>query len=153
MDKVVKTLKVYFYAPIVIALLLVVLYETEVILPGSIRMDANLNFLVLSLMEILTLAVIPAALYLFKMKRVHDQLIANPVPSMRRYGILRLLMLGVPLVANTDLYYMSMNTAYGYMAIILLIVMPFVYPSKTRCEEETSILEEGERRKDEGENC
>ena len=46
-------------------------------------------------------------------------------------------MLGVPLVANTDLYYMSMNTAYGYMAIILLIVMPFVYPSKTRCEEET----------------
>jgi hypothetical protein len=137
MDKVVKTLKVYFYAPIVIALLLVVLYETEVILPGSIRMDANLNFLVLSLMEILMLAVIPAALYLFKMKRVHNQLIANPVSSMRRYGILRLLMLGVPLVANTDLYYMSMNTAYGYMAIVLLIVMPFVYPSKSRCEEET----------------
>jgi hypothetical protein len=137
MDKVVKTLKVYFYAPIVIALLLVVLYETEVILPGSIRMDANLNFLVLSLMEILTLAVIPAALYLFKTKKVHEQLVLNPVSSMRRYGILRLLMLGVPLVANTDLYYMSMNTAYGYMAIVLLIVMPFVYPSKSRCEEET----------------
>jgi hypothetical protein len=137
MDKVVKTLKVYFYAPIVLALLLVVLYETDMILPGSIRMDANLNFLVLSLMEILTLAVIPAALYLFKTKKVHEQLVLNPVSSMRRYGILRLLMLGVPLVANTDLYYMSMNTAYGYMAIVLLIVMPFVYPSKSRCEEET----------------
>jgi hypothetical protein len=137
MDKVVKTLKVYFYAPIVLALLLVVLYETDMILPGSIRMDANLNFLILSLMEILTLAVIPAALYLFKTKKVHEQLVLNPVSSMRRYGILRLLMLGVPLVANTDLYYMSMNTAYGYMAIVLLIVMPFVYPSKSRCEEET----------------
>ena len=137
MDKVVKTLKVYFYAPIVLALLLVVLYETDMILPGSIRMDGNLNFLVLSLMEILTLAVIPAALYLFKTKKVHEQLVLNPVSSMRRYGILRLLMLGVPLVANTDLYYMSMNTAYGYMAIVLLIVMPFVYPSKSRCEEET----------------
>ena len=137
MDKVVKTLKVYFYAPIVLALLLVVLYETDMILPGSIRMDANLNFLVLSLMEILTLAVIPAALYLFKTKKVHEQLVLNPVSSMRRYGILRLLMLGVPLVANTDLYYISMNTAYGYMAIVLLIVMPFVYPSKSRCEEET----------------
>ncbi len=137
MDKVVKTLKVYFYAPIMLALLLVVLYETDMILPGSIRMDANLNFLVLSLMEILTLAVIPAALYLFKTKKVHEQLVLNPVSSMRRYGILRLLMLGVPLVANTDLYYMSMNTAYGYMAIVLLIVMPFVYPSKSRCEEET----------------
>lgn len=137
MDKVVKTLKVYFYAPIVLALLLVVLYETDMILPGSIRMDANLNFLVLSLMEILTLAVIPAALYLFKTKKVHEQLVLNPVSSMRRYGILRLLMLGMPLVANTDLYYMSMNTAYGYMAIVLLIVMPFVYPSKSRCEEET----------------
>jgi hypothetical protein len=137
MDKVVKTLKVYSYAPIVLALLLVVLYETDMILPGSIRMDANLNFLVLSLMEILTLAVIPAALYLFKTKKVREQLVLNPVSSMRRYGILRLLMLGVPLVANTDLYYMSMNTAYGYMAIVLLIVMPFVYPSKSRCEEET----------------
>ena len=137
MDKVVKTLKVYFYAPIVLALLLVVLYETDMILPGSIRMDGNLNFLVLSLMEILTLAVIPAALYLFKTKKVHEQLVLNPVSSMRRYGILRLLMLGVPLVANTDLYYMSMNTAYGYMAIVLLIVLPFVYPSKSRCEEET----------------
>jgi hypothetical protein len=68
---------------------------------------------------------------------VREQLVLNPVSSMRRYGILRLLMLGVPLVANTDLYYMSMNTAYGYMAIVLLIVMPFVYPSKSRCEEET----------------
>jgi hypothetical protein len=37
---------------------------------------------------------------------------------------------------------MSMNVAFGYMAIILLLVLPFVYPSKARCEEETNIQED-----------
>ena len=82
--------------------------------------------------------------------KVKEALKAEPVAAMKKYGVMRLLMLGLPLVANTDLYYMSMNVAFGYMAIILLLVLPFVYPSKARCEEEGSIQEEGGRRKDEG---
>ena len=92
-------------------------------------------------MELLTIAVIPAALYLFKIRKVKEALKAEPVAAMKKYGVMRLLMLGLPLVANTDLYYMSMNVAFGYMAIILLLVLPFVYPSKARCEEETNFLE------------
>ena len=136
MDNVVKTLKVYFFAPIVIALILVVLYETEVILPGAVDFGSQNWFLILTFMELITVGVIPLALYLFKIKRVRKELTETPVPAMKRYGIMRLLMLGVPLVANTDFYYMSMNTSFGYMAIILLLVLPFVYPSKARCEEE-----------------
>lgn len=142
MDKVVKTLKFVFFAPIVFSLLLVVLYETELMIPGALRLDTNIQFIALTVMELLTIAVIPAALYLFKIKRIHADLMETPVPSMKHYGTIRLLMLGFPLVANTDLYYMSMNPAYGYMAIILLLVLPFVYPSKARCEMETGNDEE-----------
>ena len=131
-----KTLKVYFFAPIILALILVVLYESEIILPGSLKIGTQAWFIILTVMELLTIAVIPSALYLFKNKKVKEALKAEPVAAMKKYGVMRLLMLGLPLVANTDLYYMSMNVAFGYMAIILLLVLPFVYPSKARCEEE-----------------
>ncbi len=134
-----KTLKVYFFAPIILALILVVLYESEIILPGSLKIGTQAWFIILTVMELLTIAVIPAALYLFKNKKVKEALKAEPVAAMKKYGVMRLLMLGLPLVANTDLYYMSMNVAFGYMAIILLLVLPFVYPSKARCEEEGSL--------------
>ena len=150
MDRVVKTLKVCFFAPIVIALILVVLYETEMMIPGFNGFNTQAWFIILTVMELLTIAVIPAALYLFKIKKVKEALKAEPVAAMKKYGVMRLLMLGLPLVANTDLYYMSMNVAFGYMAIILLLVLPFVYPSKARCEEEGSIQEEGGRTKEEG---
>ena len=139
MDNVVKTLKVYFFAPIILALILVVLYESEIILPGSLKIGTQAWFIILTVMELLTIAVIPAALYLFKIKKVKEALKAEPVAAMKKYGVMRLLMLGLPLVANTDLYYMSMNVAFGYMAIIMLLVLPFVYPSKARCEEEGSL--------------
>ena len=137
-----KTLKVYFFAPIILALILVVLYESEIILPGSLKIGTQAWFIILTVMELLTIAVIPSALYLFKNKKVKEALKAEPVAAMKKYGVMRLLMLGLPLVANTDLYYMSMNVAFGYMAIILLLVLPFVYPSKARCEEETNIQED-----------
>ncbi len=140
-----KTLKVYFFAPIILALILVVLYESEIILPGSLKIGTQAWFIILTVMELLTIAVIPAALYLFKNKKVKEALKAEPVAAMKKYGVMRLLMLGLPLVANTDLYYMSMNVAFGYMAIILLLVLPFVYPSKARCEEEGSRTPENKR--------
>jgi hypothetical protein len=40
------------------------------------------------------------------------------------------------MMVNTWLYYMFMNVAFGYMAIILLLSLMFVYPSKVRCEQD-----------------
>ena len=51
---------------------------------------------------------------------------------------MRLLILEVPMVSNTYLYYMYMNTTFGYLAIILLLCLPFVFPSLNRCLAETS---------------
>ena len=57
---------------------------------------------------------------------------------MSKWGMLRLLILEVPMVIDTLLYYIYMNTTFGYLAIILLLCLPFVFPSLNRCLAETS---------------
>jgi hypothetical protein len=62
--------------------------------------------------------------------------------ALRKWGVLRLSMLEVPLLANTLFYYIYMNTTFGYMAIILLICLAFVYPSMNRCLADVENTEE-----------
>ena len=57
---------------------------------------------------------------------------------MLMWGMLRLLVLEVPMVVNTYLYYMFMNPTFGYLAIILLLCLPFVMPTVGRCIDETT---------------
>jgi hypothetical protein len=47
------------------------------------------------------------------------------------------------LLANTLLYYVFMNTSFGYLAIIILLCMPFVYPSKDKCMAEAFMEDNG----------
>ena len=54
----------------------------------------------------------------------------------------RLLILEAPMVVNTLLYYIYMNATYGYLAIILLLCLPFVFPTENRCIAETTEEEE-----------
>ena len=50
------------------------------------------------------------------------------------------------MVVNTLLYYIYMNTTFGYMAIIMALCLPFVFPTKGRCLaeiEENEVGQEG----------
>ena len=57
----------------------------------------------------------------------------------RRKAMLRLLLLGCPLLVNTFLYYLFMNVAFGYMAIILFLCLLFIIPTKERQQREARI--------------
>ena len=138
MDKAVKKLKTLFYAPILLGLVLVVAFEMEWLRPGFMCHDGSGQFMWLTIMELYTVCTIPLSLYLFNIPAVKKQLLATPVKSIVCYGGLRLLILGVGLVANVLFYYWTMNVSFGYMAIIFLLVLPFVYPSRRRCESETT---------------
>ena len=146
MNKVRLTLTVLLWSMVALALLVVVLFETGVLEFGYYVGDGTTQaeFLLTTMMELLTLAMIPLALKLFKFRRVHDDLVSRKTDALRKWGILRLLMLLIPLLVNTLLYYAYANVAYGYMAIILVIVLPFVYPSAERCAAETTDEEEHE---------
>lgn len=130
-----------FLVPIIISLLLVVLYENDILVCGVLSGYNNAEFLSVSMMEILTIGAIPLTLRMFKFKKIVSSLTSDEAMSSHNllvWGSIRMILLCVPLMINTLLYYLYMNTTFGYMGIILLICLPFVYPSMGRCINETT---------------
>ena len=74
--------------------------------------EATAAMVMTGTMELITLAAIPLTLKYVK-------------HSAWRIGIIGLLM-----TLNTACYYLSANVSFGYMAIILLLTMPFVWPKE-----------------------
>ena len=104
--------------------------------------DSQVEFAILTVMELLTIGCIPLALRLLKFKKIEADLQERHEEALLKWGVLRLSMLEVPLILNTICYYLFLNTSFGYMAIILLLCMAFVYPTKEKCNVEAFMTEE-----------
>ncbi len=128
-----RVLLAQFLIYIVLALLIVLLFEADIILPGIIASDQTMQYVLLMLMELLTVVCIPLALKLFSMKSVKRRLVAGGNSPLMLFGTLRLAMLGAPIVVNALLYYLSLSAAFGYLAILGALCLAFVYPSESRC--------------------
>lgn len=126
-----------FLFMLLLALLIVVLYESELLVGGSMEVDTSFAFVVSVVMELVTIVVIPVALKLFGFKAVHRKLVSRKGDALLPWGTARLNMLCVPLLVNTFMYYQTMTPAFGYMAIILFLCLFFIYPSMGRCLDET----------------
>ena len=121
---------------VVFALGVVALFETDTMTAGLYAGETQSEFFWTAFMELLTLGCVFFGLRLFKFKKVHDDLVSRKHMALSAWGALRLIMLLAPMVANTYLYYLFMNTTFGYMAIIGLLCIPFVFPTLSRCEAE-----------------
>ena len=102
MKKCARKLQAIVYSAIGLSLLMIILFETDILAPGSCGGNLTAEFYTLMV-------------------------------AVLRFGILRLSLLVVPMVANTLLYYMFMLPSFGYMAIILFLSIFFVFPSMERC--------------------
>lgn len=124
-----------FLTSIAVGLIIVVLFEND-LLPCGIMIsdDKSVEFVVATIMELLTICVIPVALKLFRFKRISKLL--TSAEALSKWGTIRLLMLCVPMIVNTVFYYMFMNVAFGYMGIIIFLCLFFVVPTKERCRSE-----------------
>ena len=112
-----------------LAVVLAAFYELDMLPSGMLAGRAQDEFLCTISMELLTIVLIPVGLRLFKTKDVERRLDEGDIKAFRKWGVVRILMITVPLVLNTLLYYNFMNTTFGYMALILLICLPFIYPA------------------------
>lgn len=137
MEKTRYTLLAQFVGIVTAVVVIVLFFETGILEEG-ILVDSNshVEFAFTAVMELLTIAMIPLALKLFKFKRVEAQLQTEHEVALCKWGVLRLAMLELPLMLNTLLYYLFLNTSFGYMAIILLLCLAFVFPTKAKCEAE-----------------
>lgn len=138
MKKVSKQLTLVYILLAAIALAIVVLYELDVLESGSLADSKHTEFVALTVMELSTLAMAFLGLRLFKFPMIHIQLVTEKEAAMLKWDLLRLFVLEVPMIVNTYLYYMYMNPTFGYLAIILLLCLPFVFPSEGRCLDETN---------------
>ena len=138
MKQVSKQLLTFYIAQIVIALVFIVLFETDTLPVGVKADDKQSEFVLTALMEIISLGAAFLGLRLFKFKPIHNDLVNRKATAMWKWGMTRLIILEAPMVINTLLYYIYMNTTFGYLGIILLLCLPFVFPSLSRCEAETT---------------
>lgn len=138
MKQISKKLMIVYLALLAIAIGLIILYETETLEAGVLATEEQLKFLFTTFMELGSLAAAFFGLRLFKFQAVHNDLVTRKEPAMMKWGLIRLLILELPMVADTLLYYIYMYTTFGYLAIILLLCLPFVFPTLNRCLAETS---------------
>lgn len=100
--------------------------------------DKQTGYVVQMVMILLTLSLVPLALRLFKFKQIHASLLVSPATALLKWGIVRILVLGLLLVTNTLLYYIyGFEPSFGYLAVMILLTMPFVVPTMSRCKAET----------------
>ena len=137
MERTAYLLKVLFWTTIMVALVIVVLYETDILVPGLWADDKRLDFFMTVAVELYVIVSVPLSLRLFKFSGVRRRLCEHKERALLPWGIFRILMLGGAMVVSTILYYLFLNVSFGYLAIILLISMVFVYPSLERCVSET----------------
>ena len=137
MEKTRNILMMCFWWWLSVAIIIVVLYEGELLETGMLTEDTSMEFVLTTLMELLSLAAVFVGLRMFKKKRIHDDLTTRKALALRFWGLIRLCIIGLPLSLNVLFYYLCMNTTFGYMAIIMALCLPFVYPTLNRCLTET----------------
>lgn len=137
MEKTRNILMMCFWWWLSVAIVIVVLYEGELLETGMLTEDTSMEFVLTTLMELLSLAAVFVGLRMFKKKRIHDDLTTRKALALRFWGLIRLCIIGLPLSLNVLFYYLFMNTTFGYMAIIMALCLPFVYPTLNRCLTET----------------
>ncbi len=132
MKSVLNILRLEAGLSVLISLCFVVLYENDILLVGQWGTDRIADYYWAIFMEVVTICLIPLSLRLFKCKHVTSAIHSDGDKAMLRWGTVRLVMLCMPMVLNTWLYYQFMNVAFGYMGIIGLLSLAFVYPTRTR---------------------
>lgn len=137
METIQKKLQLIFWIPIVLSAIIIILGELDIIPNGILANDKQVEFVIMSMMEILTIIAIPVALKLFKFKAIANKLASDTLLHFERWGIVRLCLLNVLMVINLVCYYLFVGSGFGYLAIILFLSLFFVYPSLSRCYNET----------------
>lgn len=131
-----RPLLMFFYTYVALAACLVGIGEYGTVFDSvDTYSGGNQEYTVLTVMELLTVCLLPLALKIMGIKGVKE----SARKSDRKYTAIaaaRLAMIGVPIIINIVSYYVFMNVAFAYLAIIGAVCLAFVYPNRGRKEDE-----------------
>ena len=138
MKQVGKILTINYFIILALTLAVIVCGENDwLINVGIMHSNKNSDFMMTSLMEIITICLIPVSLRLFKFKNIRNAIQSDNTEfhsSFIAWALIRFDMLQIPMIVNVILYYMYMNVAFGYMGIILFLASFFIFPTEERCK-------------------
>ena len=137
-----RTQQILMCAFVLLCLVSAGLYIMYTFLPETmpvLHVNEEVRFTTKSIFILLTLANIPFALRLFKFKGIAHDLHTRKAPALLKWGLIRMLILGNLLVSNILFYYLlEEEPTHGWLAVILILILPFIVPTKGRCEAEVT---------------
>jgi len=134
MKRTKNILTILFWTLLAMSAIITLLFETGIMETGYMAAKkGNAEFILTVVFELLTLSIVPLSLKLFRFRFIKQNLVAGRETALAKWGMIRMTMLLLLLLLNVILYYMFMNTSFAYMALIILICLPFIYPSMDRC--------------------
>ena len=110
--KILSRLKLEYAFLWAAVIVLVILYEGEVLPSGTFVEDAQAVYILQSAAILLTLGLIPLSLRLFTLsvcRNIRNYLPADALKSYRRWSEIRLALLITPLLFDISVYYATMN--------------------------------------------
>lgn len=146
MNKTIFKLRLNFFFWLLLALLTLVLFETECWLPGAWAGEGMTEglFFLQNIVVIVTLGIIPVALKLLHWTRVKRLITCDNRQGREaylRWSMVRCGALGVCLLLNLFIYYNVLEKANALCALILLLAYFFCWPSAAKMKAETESME------------
>ena len=128
----------------VLAIGLVLCYETGLFTEGQYAGDARMEYVLQSVGILMVIGLIPFSLRLFSLslvKRIQTLPLTEAMKSYRRWSEIRIALLAVPVLINLSFYYLTLNTTGLFCAMMALIASLFCVPTESRLLNELQLPE------------
>lgn len=136
----IKFLRITYCIELLTAVCFAVIFETGLLPEGDWAADEVLNYWLSMAGVALTIILLPLSLRLMKFEKV-KQYVAESEMNYVRCSVVRIVMLGVPLLYNTLCYYLTgCVPTYAYMALMAAVCFLFIWPSHDRMTYERELL-------------
>jgi len=144
-QQILRRLRIEFFLYVLLAVLLVVLYETHVFVEGALVGNVGATYTAESAGILLTVILTPVALKSFHNALVRMVYMEDDEARRRCYVKwceIRLAMFVAVVLLNISVYYMTVDNMCGYCAIIGAIASLFCWPTKDGVATELTMKEE-----------
>lgn len=134
-NRLLNRLKVEYAAFWVLCLLLLCLYETEVLPQGIWAGDVRMEYILQTVGILLAVAFIPLSLRVFSLsltRYVRQLPLEEALQSYCRWNEVRTAMLLVPALFNFSVYFWTLNTTGLLCGIMVLVASLFCVPGRKR---------------------
>jgi hypothetical protein len=156
MDKQIKavtrTMQIQYVFYIAIAILLVVLYQSDIIMEGTYAGDFGMQYILETIGILTTIALVPLSLKIFSVKlnkKIKMAGFENALKLYRQWSSVRLMIIAFITYLNIIIYYMTLNSIGGLCALIGLTASVFCLPGERKLREELNLVTKNEENKEE----